>query len=131
MGLVTAIDIIVLARSNDNRENYDLQAPGSHGQISTNYFTEDFVRRCAIHGTDWLIFPYSSTTFPCPLSSQEIGVGMALRKEEADGRQLFYGNVIDLLTHPLYKGICCEMGAVRISPTLHHSFYCVGVMNFL
>jgi hypothetical protein len=34
-------------------------------------------------------------TFPCPLSSQEIDVVIALRKDDADGRELFYGNAVE------------------------------------
>jgi hypothetical protein len=52
---------IVFVVSNYNINIDHPQAPGSHGQISANHFTEDL---WAIHGTDWLIFPCSSTHLP-------------------------------------------------------------------
>lgn len=127
---ISLADIIILVVSNDSINIDDPQAPGSHEQILANNLTEGLCAcgpLMALIGSYFLVVP----AFPCPLSSQEIDVGIALRKDEADGRQLFYGSVIDLITHSLYKGLCSEMGAVRISSTLHHSFYCVGVMNFL
>jgi hypothetical protein len=63
--------LVYLIVSNDSISIDNLQAPGSHGQISTNQFTECL---CACGpfmaptGSCFLLVP----TFPCPLSSQEL-----------------------------------------------------------
>jgi hypothetical protein len=37
-------------------------------------------------------------------------------KDAADRRDLFYENVIDLISDPLYQGLCCEMGLCESVP---------------
>jgi hypothetical protein len=81
---------------------FKLTTHRSHGQTLVNNLTEGLCARgplMALIGSYFLRVP----AFLCPLRAQEIDVGIALRKDEADGRQLFYGNVIDLVTHSLLK----------------------------
>jgi hypothetical protein len=62
------------------------QAPGSQCQLSTNHFIED-LGACgpwvALIGWCFLVVV---TTFPRPLSSQEIDVGISIRTEEVESR---------------------------------------------
>jgi hypothetical protein len=79
---------------NDSINIDDPQAPGSHGQILTNHLTEGLCAcgpLTALIGSHFLVVP----AFPCPLSSQEIDVGIVIRKVEAHGKD----NCSTELTH--------------------------------
>jgi hypothetical protein len=78
-------DIVILVLFNDSINIDDPQAPGSHDQLLTNHLTEGLFP-CgpfmALIGSYFLVLP----ALLCPLSSQEIDVGTAMREVEPDGR---------------------------------------------
>jgi hypothetical protein len=102
IALIGSSSAHLLLVSNDRINIYDPWAPGSHGQISTNHFIVD------LHACEPLMALIGRFF--------RIVVPTLFYKDAADRRDLFYENVIDLISDPLYQGLCCEMGLCESVP---------------